>query len=209
MSGARPASASSPATVKRGGGETIEAVIWYCDLRGFTSLSDQLPRDTVIALLNDYFGAVGAVVTAAGGEILKFMGDAMLAIFPVAAATERAGGGDAARRARQWRRCAAVAERNRQRRETGEPVIRFGLALHLGEVMFGNIGASARLDFTVIGPAVNHAARLESLSAAFDRPVVVSAAIAAFLPDDAFTPLGAHPLKGIAEPQAVFGLDIA
>ena len=82
-------------------------------------------------------------------------------------------------------------------------MIRFGLALHLGEVMFGNIGASARLDFTVIGPAVNHAARLESLSAAFDRPVVVSAAIAAFLPDDAFTPLGAHPLKGIAEPQAV------
>jgi adenylate cyclase len=194
--------------VKRGGGETIEAVIWYCDLRGFTSLSDQLPRDTVIALLNDYFGAVGAVVTAAGGEILKFIGDAMLAIFPVAAAAERPEVVMRAARAAMAAR-AAVDERNRQRRETGEPMIRFGLALHLGEVMFGNIGASARLDFTVIGPAVNHAARLESLSAAFDRPVVVSAAIAAFLPDDAFTPLGAHPLKGIAEPQPVFGLDTA
>jgi adenylate cyclase len=192
--------------VTRGGGETIEAVIWYCDLRGFTSLSDQLPRDAVIALLNDYFGAVGAEVTKAGGEILKFMGDAMLAIFPVTSEEARP---ETVRRAAHAAAAAltAVAELNRQREADGAPVIRFGLALHVGEVMFGNIGASARLDFTVIGPAVNQAARLEKLCAALDRVVVVSAEVAAFLPQDLLTPLGRHSFKGIAEPQTVYGLN--
>jgi adenylate cyclase len=194
--------------VKRGGGETIEAVIWYCDLRGFTSLSDQLSRDMVIALLNDYFGALGAVVTQAGGEILKFIGDAMLAIFPVAHAEARPEVVMRAARAAMAAR-AAIDELNRQRLARAEPAIRFGLALHLGEVMFGNIGSGARLDFTVIGPAVNHAARLEGLSAAIDRPVVVSSTFAAFLPPRDLTPLGDHALKGIAEPQAVYGLDVA
>ena len=188
--------------VKRGDGRTIEAVIWYCDLRGFTRASDRLPRDAIIALLNDYFGAMAKAVTGAGGEILKFMGDAMLAILPVGAA----GREDAARRAlgAASAAVAAVADLNRRRAEAGAPLIRFGLALHIGEVMFGNIGASARLDFTVIGPAVNYAARLEKLSGALERPVLLSAALAALLPEGAAQPLGRHVLKDVDEPQAVY-----
>jgi adenylate cyclase len=191
--------------VRRGEGQTIDAVIWYCDLRGFTRASDALPRDTIIALLNDYFDAMGAIVTDAGGEILKFMGDGMLAIFPVPA------GGDTAETARRAARAAASVSDamlvlNRIRSAAGEPTVRFGLALHIGEVMFGNIGASQRLDFTVIGPAVNHAARLEKLCSELDRPVVLSAAMAGLLGDSELQPLGRHALKDIDEPQAVYGL---
>ncbi len=145
--------------------------------RGFTGLSDRLPRDAVIALLNDYFGAMGGVVTEAGGEILKFMGDGMLAIFPV----EDPPCGPVLSRGR----CVLPARRdlpsprsNLHRSEAGAHPVDFGLALHVGEVMFGNIGASDRLDFTVIGPAVNYAARLEKLCTVTGAPVVLSAAIA-------------------------------
>jgi len=191
--------------VRRGEGQTIDAVIWICDLRGFTRASDALPRDTIIALLNDYFDAMGAIVTDAGGEILKFMGDGMLAIFPVP------DGDDAAETARRASRAAASVSDamlvlNRIRSAAGEPTVRFGLALHIGEVMFGNIGASQRLDFTVIGPAVNHAARLEKLCGPLDRPVILSAAMAGLLPDGEVQLLGRHELKDIDEPQAIYGL---
>lgn len=189
--------------IERGTGQTIEAVIWYCDLRGFTTMSDRLPRDAIIALLNDYFGVMGSVVTEAGGEILKFMGDGMLAIFPVddpdqrpQIVTEAVGATGKA--------LSAVAELNARRIAAGDQPVRFGLALHLGEVMFGNIGASARLDFTVIGPAVNHAARLEKLCTVTDCPVVLSSAIAALLPKSAIVSLGSHVLRGVDEAQEVF-----
>jgi len=191
--------------VKRGGGQTIEAVIWYCDLRGFTRASDTLPRDAIIALLNDYFDVMGGIVTDAGGEILKFMGDGMLAMFPVPAPSERA-----ATALRVARAAASVTDAmmvlNRIRASAEEPVVRFGLALHIGEVMFGNIGASQRLDFTVIGPAVNYAARLEKVCSAIDRPVILSAELATLLPKAEVTLLGAHALKDIDRPQAVYGL---
>ena len=168
--------------VRRGEGQTIEAVIWYCDLRGFTRASDSLPRDAIIALLNDYFDTMGALVTSAGGEILKFMGDGMLAIFPVASSGRaRRDRIDAAARAAASA-VDAMLVLNRVRAAEGEPAVRFGLALHIGEVMFGNIGASQRLDFTVIGPAVNHAARLEKLCSPLDRSVVLSASMAELLP---------------------------
>jgi adenylate cyclase len=189
--------------VKRGDGRTIEAVIWYCDLRGFTRDSDRLPRDAIIALLNDYFGAMAEAVTAAGGEILKFMGDAMLAIFPVAETAARAGTARAALDAAE-KASGAIAALNRRRAGERSPLIRFGLALHVGEVMFGNIGASARLDFTVIGPAVNYAARLEKLCASLERPVLISASVAALLPETAVRPVGRHALKDIETPQAVY-----
>jgi adenylate cyclase len=191
--------------VKRGDGQTIEAVIWYCDLRGFTRASDRLARDTVIALLNDYFTAMGEAVAEAGGEILKFMGDGMLAMFPIASPAERA-----ATAGRAVWAAAAAAETinvlNLGRAASGEPPVRFGLALHVGEVMFGNIGASKRLDFTVIGPAVNYAARLERLCSQIDRPLIVSSAIAALMPEGALAPLGHFTLKDIDEPQPVYGL---
>jgi adenylate cyclase len=187
------------------GQTTIEAIVWYCDLRGFTRASDRLPRDTIVSLLNIYFGEVGGAVTAAGGEILKFMGDAMLAIFPIDAPEKRA---DAAQRAASAARSAttALATVNEERRGLGELEIKFGLALHIGEVMFGNIGASARLDFTVIGPAVNHAARLEKLCSAIGRPIILSAAFATLLPPEDTASLGQHALKDIEEPQTIYTL---
>ncbi len=191
--------------VKRGDGQTIDAVIWFCDLRGFTRASDRLSRDTIIALLNDYFDVMGGIVTSAGGEILKFMGDGMLAMFPVAAPSERA-----ATALRAARAAASVADAmtvlNRIRAAGDEPVVRFGLALHIGEVMFGNIGASRRLDFTVMGPAVNHAARLEKLCSELDCPVIVSATMASLLPEGETVALGHHALKDIDEPQAIHTL---
>jgi adenylate cyclase len=193
---------------RRLGQPTIEAVIWYCDLRGFTRASDTMPRDAVIALLNDYFGEMGAAVAAAGGEILKFMGDAMLAIFPVEKPeARRETAGRAARAAAAATR--GIAQANQRRTDNRERLIKFGLALHIGEVMFGNIGASARLDFTVIGPAVNHAARLEKLCSAIDQPIILSAALAPLLPATEITSLGAHALKDIDEKQAVYALTTA
>jgi adenylate cyclase len=191
--------------VKRGDGQTIEAVLWYCDLRGFTRASDRLPRDAIIGLLNDYFSIMGGAVTSAGGEILKFMGDGMLAMLPIASPAERS-----ATAARATEAAVAafrmIAALNLMRTTVDEPAVRFGLALHVGEVMFGNIGASARLDFTVIGPAVNHAARLEKLCGQLDRPIVVSQALAALLPERDVVLLGHHLLKDIDEPQPVYSL---
>lgn len=189
--------------IKRGDGESLRAVIWYSDLRGFTALSDLLPRDALIALLNDYFDAVGGVVTERGGEILKFIGDAMLAIFPVVADNDR----DAAERALDAAHAAqgAIADRNRDRVARGQPAIAFGLALHIGDVLFGNIGTRSRLDFTVIGPAVNHAARIEALAKPLGRTLVASGEVAAQLPGRLIT-LGRHRLDGVAEPREVFGL---
>src|SRR5260370_42697316 len=148
---------------------------------------------------------MGAVVADAGGEILKFMGDGMLAIFAVPA------GDDPAETALRAVRAAgsasdAILVLNRVRAAAGEPTVRFGLALHIGEVMFGNIGASQRLDFTVIGPAVNHAARLEKLCSALDPPVIPSSALVSLRPDGQSVPPGRHTPKGIDEPQAVVGL---
>jgi adenylate cyclase len=191
--------------VKRGEGQTIEAVIWYCDLRGFTRTSDSLPRDSVICLLNDYFGAMGAAVTSAGGEILKFMGDAMLAMLPVDRPDGRADTVARAVRA-AGEAAAAIATLNEQRRGTGEQPLRFGLALHIGEVMFGNIGASSRLDITVIGPAVNYAARLEKVCAISGQSIVLSHEVASLLPADATVLLGAHMLKDVDVPQQVYRL---
>jgi adenylate cyclase len=190
--------------VKRGDGETIDAVIWFSDLRGFTRLSDRLPRAVLIALLNDYFGALAKAVADEAGEILKFMGDGMLAMFPAAGV----GRGEAAARAMRAARAAlaAIAGLNVERATREEPQLRFGIALHVGEVMFGNIGASHRLDFTVIGPAVNHAARIEKLSATIGQPIVLSAELAALLTSADVVPLGHHQLKDIDAPQAVFGL---
>ncbi len=189
-------------TIRRGSGETIHAVIWLCDLRDFAKLGDSLPRDELIGLLNDYFDCVGPPVRARGGEILKFMGDAMLAIF-------RVEGPEAAAEACETALAAAaesetrLAELNARRKEDGRPAIDFGVALHIGDVMYGNIGTGDRLDFTVIGPAVNLAARLESLCPELGRPVVVSADFAAAARQP-LTALGAHALKGIAGRHQVF-----
>jgi adenylate cyclase len=190
--------------ITRGSGENIRAVIWCCDLRGFTGLADRLPRVELTTLLNEYFEIMAGAVLAAGGEVLKFIGDGMLAIFEL---REGEDAGDRCAAALKAARAAvtAIAERNLKRAEAGSPEIRFGLALHLGDLYYGNIGAPDRLDFTVIGPAVNHAARLEKLGSDLGRRVVASASFAAAAPER-LESLGHHRLRGVVEPQELFAL---
>ena len=158
--------------IRRGMGETINAVIWLSDLRGFTSLSESSPRDELIEMLNRYFGPMCDAVEVSGGEILKFIGDSVLAIFPIeldAAA--------ACRRALEAAHAAGIAieAENLLRAASGAPQIHYGLALHLGDVMYGNIGGDARLDFTVIGPAVNLTSRIELMCKDLQRSPLLSA----------------------------------
>lgn len=186
--------------IRRGSGETIRAVIWLSDLRGFTTLSDRLPRDALIALLNGYFDCVGTAIDAAGGEILKFIGDAVLAIFPLGASDDLAITARAALGAAEKAR-AGLAE---LRKLPGGETIDFGVALHVGDVMYGNIGTAQRLDFTVIGPAVNMTARLESLAASLGEPILVSAEIASAIGAANLESVGRHALKGMPAPVEAF-----
>jgi adenylate cyclase len=191
--------------IQRGDGEVIHAVLWYCDLRGFTRLTETLPLDDVIALLNDYFDTMAGPVAARGGEVLKFVGDAMLAIFQCEAKEDAlCGAADMALVAAQEAHD-GIARLNRTREVAGKPCIGAGIALHIGEVMYGNIGAAERLDFTVIGPAVNLVTRLEPLCAAMGCPIVMSGNLARAARREVRS-LGRHELKGIAEPVEAFTL---
>ncbi|QJE74373.1 adenylate/guanylate cyclase domain-containing protein [Aerophototrophica crusticola] len=194
--------------IRRGSGLTIGAVLWFCDLRGFTVLADTLPIGQLIALLNNYFEIMGGAVQRRGGEILKFVGDAILAIFPLDPA-----GGDADRAAKCALAMGAAEEAmagmeavNAERAAWGIPQLGAGIAMHVGDVLYGNIGTTDRLDFTVIGPAVNLVTRLEGLTRTLDRPLLTSAEFAAAWPGDRLKSLGYHPVKGLKEPVEVFGL---
>jgi len=186
--------------VRRGDIERIHAVILLADLRGFTSLSDSLPGDRVVELLNGYFDALVPAIETAGGEVLKFIGDGVLAIFPVAAGPAAACG---AALAAVGAARTALAELNATLQSQGEAALRHGMALHLGEVQYGNIGSRARLDFTTIGPAVNLTARLGTLARDLGRELVVSAAVAHHCPEG-LASLGRFALRGVREPQEVF-----
>lgn len=190
--------------IRRGDTESIRAVIWLSDLRGFTGLADRLPGPTVIALLNRYFDCQIPAILARGGEVLKLMGDGLLAIFPVTGeGTQASVCGAALEAARDARaRITAIAD------PVGDGSLdrlRFGLALHIGELLYGNIGGGNRLDFTSIGPAINLAARLEKLSAELGRSVVVSADFARHC-QGGLAPLGEFSFRGFAQRSAVFGL---
>jgi len=177
--------------IARGDGSPIEAVIWFSDLRGFTSLAQSRSESDLLQLLNGYFGAVTDAVEAQAGEVLKFIGDAVLAIFPfdgdIQAAASRA-----ETAALQLLRGAAL--------ESG---LSFGIALHPGRVFYGNIGGGTRLDFTVIGASVNLASRIEGLCATLDQPLLVSANFVGASSLN-WQSVGAHDLKGVAEPVEVF-----
>lgn len=193
--------------IKRGDGETIRSVIWYSDLRGSTRMADTLPRDDFIQALNDYFACAGGAVLAHGGEILSFIGDAVLAIFPLECAdatNDDAGAAAACARALDACRDAQhrLAEANAQRAEAGRDALSFGLALHLGDVVFGNIGVPERVSFSVIGPTVNEVARLEALTKELNRTVLASAEFAKHT-DIAWENLGAFALRGVTEPVEV------
>jgi adenylate cyclase len=174
----------------RGAFERIEAAVWFCDLRGFTKWSDVAPIGEVIERLDQWFDRLAEPLARHGGEILKFMGDGMLAIFP---GEPR----DACARALAAA-CEAVEAVGAM-----VPPMPFGLALHVGEVAFGNVGSRTRLDFTVIGPTVNHAARLEELTKPLGRTVLASGAFAACI-DAGLVPRGRHALRDVAEPEEVW-----
>jgi len=186
----------------RGSGVTISAAIMICDLRDFTTLSSLWPRDYVIELLNGYFDALSGPIEEHGGEILKFMGDGLLAVFPLSVPTACT---DLLAAIREGR--AAMAALNEQSRAKGHPQLGYGVGVHLGDVMYGNIGSKKRLDFTVIGPAVNIASRLESLTKDVLHPVLLSRAFVerAGCQGDVDS-LGAFELKGLEEPVEVSAL---
>jgi class 3 adenylate cyclase len=199
--GRRSAARVLSGPLRRDIGETIQAALLFADLRDFTALSEANPPAAVIAALNDWFDRIAGSVHAFGGEVLKFIGDGVLAIFPVIGATPR-NACDAGLRAVSAAR-AGMAHLDEARRREGLPPLRFGAALHLGEMFWGNIGAADRLDFTAIGPAVNLVSRLEGLCRPLDKAVLVSGAFAAET-TVSLIPLGTHALRGIASPCAVF-----
>ena len=191
--------------IQRGTAETIRAVIWFSDLRGFTKLTDSQPPDVLVETLDVYLEAMAAPVQANNGQILKFMGDGLLATFDLTGRDEAAVCRDALSAAAALR--IALPVFNAEREAAGKPTMEFGLALHLGEVLYGNIGASDRLDFTVVGPAVNEASRIQSLCKPLDCSILVSSAIREAAGGEAgLESLGLHELRGVRQPQELFKL---
>jgi adenylate cyclase len=185
---------------RRGTGTTVSAAIMICDLRDFTRISDNWPRDDVIDLLNSYFDALSEPIARHGGEILKFIGDGLLAIFPLTQPSACANLLYAVAEARQA--LAALSENNGA---TGRAPLDYGIGVHVGDVMYGNIGSRTRLDFTVIGPAVNMASRLEALTKQLGRKVLLSRAFADLVQGEFdLEHVGEHPVRGFSEPIELF-----
>jgi class 3 adenylate cyclase len=199
--GRRSAAQVLAGRLRREPGETIRAVLLFADLRSFTELSETTDAKDVITALDAWFDRVAGAVHAFGGEVLKFIGDGVLAIFPI-------GERDAAAACNAALRAVAAARAGMDHLHTarttqGLPPLSFGVALHLGDMLWGNIGTADRLDFTAIGPAVNLVSRLEGLCRPLGHTVLVSGAFAAETAQP-LTPLGEHALRGITTPCAVF-----
>jgi adenylate cyclase len=190
--------------IRRGHTDTMHAAIWLSDLRGFTALSDRLPAEAVVDILNSYFDCQVASIGTHGGEVLKFMGDGLLAVFPI---DEYVGDIQEV--------CSRVLEAARESRASVEAMhypigqtverFRFGVALHVGRILYGNIGGGDRLDFTCIGPAVNLAARLEKIAGRLHRTIVASAGFAGICAGG-WADLGEFPIAGFAKAERVYGL---
>ena len=186
---------------RRGTGTTVSAAIMICDLRDFTRISDNWPRDDVIDLLNGYFDAMSEPIARHGGEILKFIGDGLLAIFPLDEPNACANLLKAVSEARR----AMVALNETNAEAGGRALLNYGIGVHVGDVMYGNIGSRTRLDFTVIGPAVNMASRLEALTKQLGKPVLLSAAFADFVKDQfELESVGEHEVRGFNDPIELF-----
>ena len=193
--------------IGRGAADQISAVLWYSDLRGFTRITDNAPPTQTIALLNDYAEAVISTIHDHGGDVLKLIGDGVLAIFPYSGeATAACTGAVAAENALRRR----LSKLNEKRTAKGLPTTEVYLVLHIGEVFYGNIGSRERLDFTVIGPAVNEVARIAAMCRSAERDVLLSANFAAaVLASSAGLPVsvGRYALRGVEQPQELFTLD--
>ena len=185
--------------IKRGDGEEIRAVIWFCDLRDSTPLADSMSREAFLALLNEYFECVLGPVQERKGEILRFIGDAALAIFPI-------GNDPAAVACSKALGAATLAVSRMQKFNSGREVpLRFGIGLHLGELTYGNIGTPTRIEFTVIGAAANEAARIEGLCKVLGADLLVSERVARALPQP-WRSLGLHTLRGVGDKMELFTL---
>ncbi|HWA46447.1 MAG TPA: adenylate/guanylate cyclase domain-containing protein [Hypericibacter adhaerens] len=190
--------------ITRGDVQRIEAAILFADLRGFTGFSDATPIEGTLTFLNAAFDAMGGPVTREGGHILKFLGDGLMAIFPT-----DTDAGEACRRALAAAEAGqeAMTALNEARAAEGLPVLGLDLALHHGEVLYGNVGTAERLDFTIVGPAVNEASRIETLCKRLERPVLLSESFATALGDHPrLRELGTHELAGLATPRRIFGI---
>lgn len=188
--------------VERGDGKRIDCVLWYCDLRGSTALADGMPLDDFLRMLNDYFECTAGAVLDHGGEVLGFVGDAVIAIFPYMDGTRPLA--DMARAAAATAReaVARVARRN-DNAGPDQPAIRFGISLHIGRVMYGNIGTDRRMGFSVVGPAVNEVARLEGLCKTLDAQIVASSSFGEVYPEP-LTSQGTHPVAGVKNGLAAY-----
>ena len=184
--------------------QNIQAVIWFCDLRGFSRMASRVSQGALVELLDTYLEIMARPVLDNRGQILKFMGDGFLATFDLAARSQQMVCADAVQAARQL--VAHVPQFNASRRADGKETLDFGVAIHMGEVLYGNIGTKERLDFTVVGSAVNEASRIEGLCRPLGRHVLVSSAVhsAAAPANGALLSLGVHALRGIGEPQELF-----
>jgi len=190
-------------SIKRGDSENIHAVIWFCDLRDSTSLTEALAREDYLAMLNQFFDCMAGAVLDHGGEVLKFIGDAVLAIFPI----DEPDRPEAARHAIKAARDAehAITQLNQQRTAQGANAIGFGIGMHIGELVYGNIGTPGRLDFTVIGSAVNEASRIEAMCKTLGQNIILSSKFARHCPNRLVS-LGSHTLRGVSAPQELFTL---
>ncbi|WP_175585069.1 adenylate/guanylate cyclase domain-containing protein [Phyllobacterium pellucidum] len=194
--------------INRGAADRIEAVLWYSDLRDYTRISDAAAPDAIIPMLNDYAEAVISSIQEMGGDVLKLIGDGTLAIFT---------DGDSADAATAALKAQALLRKkltvlNRQRVEAGQPATNVYLGLHIGEVFFGNIGSDTRLDFTVVGPAVNEVSRIASMCRSVDQEILISERYAATLPDAFRLKLvcvGRFALRGVGRAQELFTIDPA
>lgn len=192
--------------IRRGDGDDINAVIWFCDLRESTRLAGSMSRGDFLRTLDTFFDCMAGAVLDHGGEVLRYIGDAALAIFPFPGGDEAAADSICANAlAAAQEACRRIAALNDARRERGEPALGFGIGLHLGEVTYGNIGTEQRLEFTVIGDAANRTARIEGLCREVDRPVLASAEFASRFPAQ-FEPAGRFPMRGVEGRHEVFAL---
>ena len=191
--------------IARGVADRIKTVLWFSDLRNYTRISDSAPPEEIIPFLNDYADAIVSAIHEHSGDVLKLIGDGVLAIFP---AEDRARACAAALDAVQDAR-ESVEAVNERRRAQGLPTTEMYLGLHLGVVFYGNIGSKERLDFTVVGPAVNEVARIAALCRSVDQPILMSSTFAASVAEDRrrLASVGRFALRGVGEPQELYTLD--
>jgi adenylate cyclase len=190
-------------SIRRGDSEDIHAVIWFCDMRDSTSLTESLVREKYLAMLNQFFDCMAGAVLDHGGEVLKFIGDAVLAIFPIEDPDSPEAVEHAIEAAQDARRQIALV--NQERTARGGNAIGFGIGMHIGELMYGNIGTTGRLDFTVIGAAVNEASRIEGMCRMLQQNILLSAEFSRLCPSRLVS-LGRHTLRGVSTPQELFTL---